>query len=647
MWISRAGFEGLKLLTFAQIALLLRLVGSMKYLIICCGLLLGCLSLSQAQMPCTNGFAGGFACDHTDLYAHLDTSAANGIGAVKWAQFAGNKLSDLWGWTDSQTGKEYVILGRWAGTTFIDVSDPVNPVVLGNLPSHSFDSVFVRPQRDIKVFFDHAFIVADIPAHGMQVFDLTQLRNVTNPPVTFSESAHYSGFGRAHNLALNETTGYAYPVAVNDSIPPFCRFGMHFINVTNPQQPFLQGCTRPPNTPYYVHDAQCVTYHGPDPNFIGHELCFLSSGPRINVVDVTDKVNPDFVVASFPYPGVAYAHQGWLTEDHRYFVVDDEFDEINNTNGTVNTRTHFIDFQQVDNPEYIGFYESPTDSSVDHNLFIRDGFIFQANYRSGFHVLDTTGISMTPPGGQVPIQEVAYLDTDPDTGGVEQSLAEGAWGVYPFFESGLVAVSDINQGLFLLNPILDSLYFVGGVDTVEGCQDDTVEMVVDVRSQRGNPMELQWQMDSGGGFVDLANVSGFSQVNGPRLKVTVDVALFGNRFRCRVAAKQARSVISGEQVMVEQVGCGMSNGTGLGQEVRLRIFPNPAHNALNCEIEGVSTPLNAELIQINGTVVAQGKTHTYHGVQRIHFEVHDLPRGVYGVKLYSEKGMEVRRVILN
>ena len=39
---------------------------------------------------------------------------------------------------------------------------------------------------------------------GAQVFDLTQLRTVTNPPVLFNETAHYRGFGSAHNIVINE-----------------------------------------------------------------------------------------------------------------------------------------------------------------------------------------------------------------------------------------------------------------------------------------------------------------------------------------------------------------------------------------------------------------------------------------------------------
>ncbi len=77
-------------------------------------------------------------------------------------------------------------MGRFDGTAFIDVSDPYNPRYLGDLPLT--EGATPNLWRDMKVYQNHAFIVSDgAGPHGIQVFDLTELRNVTNPPVTFTE----------------------------------------------------------------------------------------------------------------------------------------------------------------------------------------------------------------------------------------------------------------------------------------------------------------------------------------------------------------------------------------------------------------------------------------------------------------------------
>ena len=137
----------------------------------------------ERATTCDGGMADIFDCANVDLVANMPLSA-----------LGGGSGNDLWGWTDSMTGKEYALFGRSTGTAFVDVSDPENPVYLGNLPTHSVASTW----RDIKVYADHAYIVADwADNHGMQVFDLTQLRSVTNPPQAFSETAHYSNFERS------------------------------------------------------------------------------------------------------------------------------------------------------------------------------------------------------------------------------------------------------------------------------------------------------------------------------------------------------------------------------------------------------------------------------------------------------------------
>ena len=42
--------------------------------------------------------------------------------------------SDSWGWTDPQTGDEIAIIGMMDGTAFVQVTDAVEPIVLGFLP---------------------------------------------------------------------------------------------------------------------------------------------------------------------------------------------------------------------------------------------------------------------------------------------------------------------------------------------------------------------------------------------------------------------------------------------------------------------------------------------------------------------------------
>ena len=168
----------------------------MVLLVVCCGLAgtvaaqTPAKSLTGRKVACTNGSASAFSCSAVDLSAFLTAGDIGGLSPF-------TSLNDIWGWTDPQTGREYALVGRTDGLAFVDVSDPVNPIYVGSLASH--DGI-ASLWRDMKVYADHVFVVVDaVGAHGMQVFDLTQLRAVTNPPVTFVETAHYAGVGTAHN----------------------------------------------------------------------------------------------------------------------------------------------------------------------------------------------------------------------------------------------------------------------------------------------------------------------------------------------------------------------------------------------------------------------------------------------------------------
>ncbi len=234
------------------------------------------------QVDCEDGAAQIFTCEEVDLVSFLPVSAVGGKRGIM--------VSDVWGWTDGETGHEYAIVGRFDATTFIDLGDPANPIYLGELPLHQ--GATPNLWRDIKVYQNHAFIVADgAGPHGVQIFDLTQLRTVTNPPVTFSETAHYDGIFSAHNIVINEETGFAY---------------------ADPEHPTFAGCYADPQTGNagtgYTHDAQCVLYHGPDTDYEGREICLNSSETALGIADVTDKEHPTPISRGM-YPGVGYTHQ--------------------------------------------------------------------------------------------------------------------------------------------------------------------------------------------------------------------------------------------------------------------------------------------------------------------------------------------------
>jgi choice-of-anchor B domain-containing protein len=380
-------------------------------------------ALCWAQTPCVNGMAGTYPCSNVDLMAHMNITMLG--GQVNTA--------DLWGWTDPLNGKEYAIIGMRNGTAFIDITNAAAPVRIGNLPSHITGSNTLW--RDVDVSGNWCYVGSETAGHGLQVFDLTRLRNVTAPPVTFTEDAHYPGFGNSHTIFADKAGPYVYAVGtgVNSG-------GLNAIDVSDPLAPVLAGTYTQDG---YIHENVVYHYAGPDLDHVGQEISFnFHSGTpdKITIVNVTDKSDMTRI-STITYTGARIAHQGWLTEDHRYLLMNDEGDETFYAHGT---RTRIFDVSDLEAPVYVGAYTGPV-NSVDHNLYTHNGLVYEANYTSGLRILDAAGVASGT------LVQSAYFDNYPSN---NNATYDGAWGNYPYFASGNVIISDYAGGLFIVRPRL-------------------------------------------------------------------------------------------------------------------------------------------------------------------------------------------------
>jgi choice-of-anchor B domain-containing protein len=375
--------------------------------------------INYSQTPCIGNASNGFPCDDYDLMSNIDkTILSNEDG------------SDIWGWIDPLDNNEYAIVTFEDKTCFLNITDPVNPEYLGYLNTNAG----IHYWRDVKVYQNHAFIVADnVGAHGMQVFDLKRLRNVANAPENFTAdtvlTAGWNGseIRSCHNIVINENKGMAYLVGCGSANGG----GPIFIDITDPLNPVAVGEYI---TEGYTHDAQVVTYNGPDTAHLGKELMIASNADKIVIIDVSIPTAP-VKISEATYGNTAYTHQGWFTSDMKYFLVGDEEDEINYGS---NTRTIVFDFTDLDNPVYHSDFIGSS-SAIDHNLYVKDDLVFEANYTSGLRVYNIADINN--------ISEVGYFDTHPES---NDTTFFGAWSVYPYFNSGNIIVSDIDRGLFIL-----------------------------------------------------------------------------------------------------------------------------------------------------------------------------------------------------
>ncbi|MCB0077534.1 MAG: choice-of-anchor B family protein [Anaerolineales bacterium] len=370
--------------------------------------------LPRLAAPCLNGFAGPYPCQHVDLLRHLtldELSPATTPPAYRW-------VSDLWGWVDPTDGREYALVNVERGVSVVDLSDP----------SNAFRAAFIDAPlpvddprgrtKDLKVYQNHAFIVSEISGHGMQVIDLRQLPAV-------AQVAWFRGFGRAHNITINEASGFAY-VSGSDSCS-----GLAIVDIREPAAPSAVGCY---DAHGYSHDAHCVSYP-PSSAYPNREICFDFSADELVILDVTDKSAIN-TLSTATYSGRGYIHQGWTSDDLQFLYQDDEFDELSQG---INTTTYIWDITDLANPQLVSTFTGPT-TSTDHNLYVKNDHIYQANYSAGMRILDVS--QPTQPC------EVGYFDLLPahDAPGFE-----GAWSAYPYLPSGTLLLSGRQQGLFVLS----------------------------------------------------------------------------------------------------------------------------------------------------------------------------------------------------
>ena len=369
------------------------------------------------KIECINGFANEFPCNKYDLLSWIPLS------------FLGSEsANDNWGWTDYNSKREFVLQGLNDGLAFLDITDPQKVIYLGKLLSSSNPSDW----RDVKIYNDHAFVVSEASNHGLQVFNLKRLLDL-NEFKTFNEDYIVNDFGNAHNIAINASSGFAYILG-----SALYEGGPVFYDISIPEQPILRGGFSDTS---YIHDAQIITYKGEDQNYFGKEILLGSNSDggetnQLIILDVTEKTNPELIsTISYSYGG--YTHQGWIDENHHYFYLGDELDELRYGN---KTRIISFDLKDLKNPKIHFVYQGKTDA-IDHNLYIKSNKLYLSNYTAGLRELNIENIENQK------VVEEAFFDSHPES---DDASFEGVWNSYPFFESGVIAVSDIKRGLFLI-----------------------------------------------------------------------------------------------------------------------------------------------------------------------------------------------------
>ena len=392
------------------------------------------LKLSMPATPCVGGSVNGMSCDDIDLLSHVgmsEVSANPGNGA------------DVWGFVDLNTNREYAIMGFDIGTAVFDVTDAENPREVDFIDGQ------LTSWRDIKVYqFWNAtegrwnalaYITTDGSTDGLFVIDLSAL------PHHISRVNHSSDYSQAHNVFAT-STDYGTGLSLNAVEPTIVIAGSEING--GPYRSYLLTDPADPDSPVmpgsgasnYMHDAasMIITDSRKDTQCVNAttycEILFDFNEEEVFIWDITDPGSPQ-LLSDESFPNAGYVHSGWPTEDKQTLYVHDEFDERSfGLNSTVN----IFDLSDLSSPTVLTPWRGPS-GAIDHNGFVRGNRYYMSNYARGLTILDITDAANP--------QAVGHIDTFPATDG---NFFVGAWGAYPFFHSGNVAVSDIDTGFYMV-----------------------------------------------------------------------------------------------------------------------------------------------------------------------------------------------------
>jgi len=391
----------------------------------------------QADQTCIDGKAGNYPCHNISLKSHLPLSSFTG---------SHNSANDIWGHIDLNTGKEYAILGLQKGTAVIELSEPSEPKIIGVIGGQS------SGWRDIKVYQyyqpksqsweAYAYVTTDNVANeGVAIIELShlsqsQVRLVHKQQINNSaHNVYISGVDYGLNIATEGQTPLVHIAGADRSAG-----ALRSYNLKTPENLGLEFDASGINNGGYSHDAASLYVNDnrksqcPNANTQGCLVLMDYNEQEIHLWDQTlaEQRNK---LSSTSYPQASYVHSGWWSEDKRYMFVHDEGDE---QEFNVNSTVQIFDITNLAAPKLAKTWRGPT-AAIDHNGFVRGNRYYMSNYERGLTVLDISNPEDP--------QEIGFFDTYPSS---DNASFNGAWGTYPYLPSGLLLVSDINSGLYVL-----------------------------------------------------------------------------------------------------------------------------------------------------------------------------------------------------
>lgn len=402
--------------------------------------LLWCAFAFADSGPCQNGKSAAiYSCQRIRLQSR-----------VALGRFSNrpNTASNLWGYVDPDDGREYALLGLSNATAVIDVTIPEKPRIVGTV--RALESLW-REVKAYSIFNEktkrwdgYAYVTTESP-QGLQIINLSQLPSGislvrSDRDIITAHTLLISNVDFVSGKAIQGLTPYLYTAGANRNVlsakhEPGPGRGLTVFSLKDPKNLRIVGSY----DTTYVHDVyietltdnrakQCAKGHSPC------EVVFAWTGSDFRIIDFTNKHSP-VVLSTLNYPGLGFAHSGWISRTKQWLFSFDELDELENA---ATTSIRSIRISDLRNPHARVSWHGNT-SAVEHNGFVVGNKLYVSHYTRGLAVFDVTNPTR--------LKQIAFFDTVPAN---DDSVFSGAWGVYPYLPSGNILISDTQRGLFVL-----------------------------------------------------------------------------------------------------------------------------------------------------------------------------------------------------
>jgi len=328
--------------------------------------------------------------------------------------------NDLTGWVDTINKKEYVIAGSTDSIYFFDITNPKNIILCDVEDGKSKRMV----NRDFECFSHYAYCVSDNKELGsLQVFDLRFLPDSVHKVYDSDTIAQ-----NTHSIFIEASSKRLY-MCINRTKSGITQ-AMDIISLENPELPMKIASL---NVPKF--NGNFAAFKSVHEVFVRNDTAWCSTEyTGLWVFDLRDLNKQALLTVIANYPENGYNHSSWLSPNGKYVMFTDEV-----PNGLA---IKIFDVSNIYDPKMVSKFESSTNATA-HNAFWVGDFAYVSYYHDGVVIFD-----LKNPFN--PIQ-VGYYRTFPFPPATYEGF-NGCWGLYPWFPSGTLAVSDMQEGIFTLKP---------------------------------------------------------------------------------------------------------------------------------------------------------------------------------------------------